>query len=51
MKKKLKLNDFINKIKNENKEMNMKEIESIIGYMNEYKMPYNYYLFLSVKKN
>lgn len=48
--KKLKLNDFINKIKNENKEMNMKEIEKIISYMNEYKMPYNYYLFLSVKE-
>lgn len=49
--KKLKLNEFITVIKKENKDMSMKEIEKIISYMNEYKMPYNYYLFLSVKKN
>jgi len=49
--KKFKLNEFINKIKKEHKEMSMKEIEKIINYMNEYKMPYNYNLFLSVKKN
>jgi len=48
--KKLKLNEFISLIKNKNKEMNMKEIEKIINYMNEYKMPYNYYLFLCVKE-
>ena len=47
--KKLKLNEFIGLIKSENKEMNMKDIENIINYMNEYKMPYNYYLFLIVK--
>jgi len=49
--KKLKLNEFISIIKKENKEMSMKDIEKIINYMNEYKMPYNYYLFETVKKN
>ena len=49
--KKLKLKEFINLIKKEHKDMSMKEIEKIINYMNEHKMPYNYYLFLSVKNN
>ena len=48
---KLKLNEFINVIKKNNKEMKKNEIESIINYMNKYKMPYIYYLFEIVKQN
>ena len=40
-----KLNDFLDYIKKNNKDLDIKKIESIINYMNNNKMPYNYYLF------
>ena len=48
--KKYKLNEFIEYIK-KNNDINTKDIEKVINYMNENKMPYNYTLFLSVKNN
>ena len=48
--KKYKLNEFINKIKTNYKNLNMSKIEKIINYMNENRMPYNYYLFEEIKK-
>lgn len=47
--KKYKLNEFINYIKSKNKDMVKSDIENIINYMNENKMPYNYYLFDAIK--
>ena len=44
-----KLNDFIKYIKKNNKNMLIVDIESIINYMNDMKMPYNYYLFKDIK--
>ena len=49
--KKYKLNEFIEYIKYKNKDINIKEIETIINYMNDNKMPYNYYLFKSIEDN
>ena len=46
-----KLNDFINYIKNNNETITTSEIEKIINYMNENKMPYNYYLFRELKRS
>ena len=43
-----KLNEFINYIKN-NTNIDNKEIEKIINYMNNNKLPYNYYLFINIK--
>lgn len=43
-----KLNDFLDYIKNNNKDLELKKIESIINYMNTNKMPYNYYLFMNI---
>ena len=48
--KKYKLNEFIEHIK-KNNDINNKDIEKVINYMNENKMPYNYTLFLSIKNN
>ena len=49
--RKYKLNEFIEYIKKNNKDIDSKEIESIINYMNDNKMPYNYTLFMSIKNN
>lgn len=49
--RKYKLNEFIEYIKKNNKDIDSKEIESIINYMNDNKMPYNYTLFISIKNN
>lgn len=49
--RKYKLNEFIEYIKKNNKDIDNKEIESIINYMNDNKMPYNYTLFMSIKNN
>lgn len=49
--KKYKLNEFINHIKINNKNMTTSEIEKIIEFMNKNKMPYNYYLFEYLKKS
>lgn len=49
--KKYKLNEFIEYIKKNNKDMSTKDIEIIINYMNDNKMPYNYYLFECIKEN
>lgn len=49
--KKYKLNEFITYIKTNNKNITISEIENIINYMNENKMPYNYYLFKYIKKS
>lgn len=49
--RKYKLNEFIEYIKKNNKDIDSKEIEKIINYMNDNKMPYNYTLFMSIKKN
>lgn len=49
--KKYKLNEFIEYIKKNNKDIHTKEIETIINYMNNNKMPYNYYLFIAIKEN
>lgn len=49
--KKYKLNEFIEYIKKNNKDIDSKEIENIINYMNDNKMPYNYTLFVSIKDN
>ena len=49
--RKYKLNEFIEYIKKNNKDIDNKEIESIINYMNDNKMPYNYTLFISIKNN
>ena len=49
--RKYKLNEFIEYIKNYYKDIDSKEIESIINYMNDNKMPYNYTLFMSIKNN
>ena len=49
--RKYKLNEFIEYIKKNNKNIDSKEIESIINYMNDNKMPYNYTLFMSIKNN
>ena len=49
--RKYKLNEFIEYIKKNNKDINSKEIEKIINYMNDNKMPYNYTLFMSIKNN
>ena len=49
--KKIIFNDFINKIKKENSELKSKEIDTIISFMNEHNMPYDYDLFINVKKN
>ena len=46
-----KLNEFIELIKYKNKSVDNKDIELIIGYMNENKYPYNYYLFKYIKDN
>ena len=46
-----KLNEFINFIKNTNKDIDNKLVENIISYMNENRFPYNYYLFESIKLN
>ena len=46
-----KLNEFIELIKYKNKTIDNKDIELIIGYMNENKYPYNYYLFKYIKDN
>lgn len=48
--KKYKLNEFIDYIKKNDKSINNKEIENIINYMNINKMPYNYNLYKSIKK-
>ena len=48
--KKILLNDFINEIKKENQEINSKEIDNIINFMNKHKMPYDYDLFQIVEK-
>ena len=48
--KKYKLNEFITYIKDNDKNITTNQIETIINYMNENKMPYNYYLFKSIKK-
>ena len=48
--KKIILNDFINNIKKENQELNSKEIDNIVNFMTEHKMPYNYELFKIVEK-
>ena len=45
-----KLNDFIEIIK-KNNNIEMKKINSIINYMNDNNMPYNYYLFLDILNN
>lgn len=47
--KQYKLNEFINYIKTNNKNITTNEIEKIIEYMNKNKMPYNYFLFKSIK--
>ena len=49
--RKYKLNEFIEYIKKNNKDIDSKEIEKIINYMNDNKMPYNYTLFMSIKNN
>lgn len=49
--RKYKLNEFIEYIKKNNKDIDSKEIENIINYMNNNKMPYNYSLFISIKNN
>ncbi len=49
--RKYKLNEFIEYIKKNNKDIDSKKIESIINYMNDNKMPYNYTLFMSIKNN
>lgn len=49
--RKYKLNEFIEYIKKNNKDIDSKEIGSIINYMNDNKMPYNYTLFMSIKNN
>lgn len=46
---KYKLNEFIDYIKLNNKDIDNKELEQIINYMNTNKMPYNYNLFCSIK--
>ena len=48
--KKVLLIDFINEIKKENEKLNNKEIDNIIAFMNEHKMPYDYDLFKIVEK-
>lgn len=48
--KKYKLNEFIDYIKKNDKSISNKEIENIINYMNINKMPYNYNLYKSIKK-
>ena len=49
--RKYKLNEFIEYIKKNNKDIDSNKIESIINYMNDNKMPYNYTLFISIKNN
>lgn len=49
--KKYKLKEFIEYIKINNKDLTKENIESIINYMNNNKMPYNYYLFLEIVKS
>ena len=48
--KNYKLKEFIEYIKDKNSNIKKETIEKIINYMNENKMPYNYYLFLEIKK-
>ena len=48
--KKYKLNEFIDYIKLKNNKIDNRDIEKVINYINENKMPYNYYLFDSISK-
>ena len=45
-----KLNEFIEYIKLKNKNIDTKLLSNIIEYMNQNKLPYNYYLFKNIKE-
>lgn len=48
--KKYILKEFIEYIKEKNKDISKEEIEKILEYMNKNKLPYNYYIFKEIKK-